>query len=67
MSIKQERSLLSRLLVAYKTGTDLVVKDAIAQFEFSVAPPSNFHPDGSMIMLSDKSKLISAIINVPLP
>ena len=50
VSIKQERSLLSRLLVVCKTRTDFVVKDAIAEFEFFAAPPSNFHPDGSMIM-----------------
>jgi len=66
VSIKQERSLLSRLLVVCKTRTDFVVKDAIAEFEFSAAPPSNFHPDGSMIMLSDKSKLVSAVMNLPL-
>ena len=50
-----------------KTRTDFVVKDAIAEFEFSVAPPSNFHPDGSMIMLSDKSKLVSLVMSIPLP
>ena len=50
-----------------KTRTDFVVKDAVAEFEFSAAPPSNFHPDGSMIMLSDKSKLVSAVMYLPLP
>ena len=67
VSIKQERKLLSRLLVAAKSRTNFVVKDAIGDFEFSVAPPSNFHPDGSMIMLSDKSKVVSSILNIPLP
>jgi len=67
VSIKQERSLLSGLLVVCKNRTDFVVKDAIAEFEFSAAPPSNFHPNESMIMLSDKSKLVSAVMNLPLP
>ena len=67
VSVKQERSLLSRLLVVCKTRTDFSVKDAITEFEVSVAPPSNFHPDGSIIMLSDKSKLVSAVMKVPLP
>ena len=50
-----------------KARTSFSVKDAITEFEFSVAPPSNLHPDGSMIMLSDKSKLVSTVMNVPLP
>ena len=66
VSIKQEWSLLSQLLVVCRTRTDFSVKDAITEFEIIVAPPSNFHPDGSMIMLSDKSKLVSAVTNVPL-
>ncbi|KAK7077725.1 hypothetical protein SK128_020388 [Halocaridina rubra] len=67
VSIKQEKSLLSQLLFLCKTRNDFVAEDAIAEFEFSVAPPSNFHPDRSMIMLSDKSKLVSAVMNIPLP
>ena len=43
----------------------LLLTMPVAEFEFSAAPPSNFHPDGSMIMLSDKSKLVSAVMNLP--
>lgn len=67
VSIQQERSLLSRLLVVCKTRNVFSVKDAITEFEFCVAPPSTFHPDGSMIMLSDKSKLVPAVMKSPLP
>ena len=67
VSIKQERSLLSRLLVVCKTRNVFSVKHVITEFEFNVAPPSNFHPDGSMIMLSDKSKLVPAVMKSPLP
>ena len=45
----------------------MVVKDTIGNFEFNAAPPSNFHPDGLMIMLSDKSRLVSSVLNISLP
>lgn len=62
---KQERALLSRFLVVARSRADFVVKDAIGVFEFNVAPPSNFNPDGSMIKQSDKSQVVSSIVNIP--
>ena len=47
-----------------KSRTNFCVKDAVGDFELSIAPPSNFHPDGSMIMLSDKSKVVSSILKI---
>ena len=58
---------MSRLLVVYRCRPDLNVKDAIGEYEFNVTPPSNFHPDGSMIMISDKSQIVTSIRNLPLP
>ncbi len=66
VSIKQERQLLSRLLVVSKERSDIVLKDAIGDFEFNVAPPSNFHSDGSMIMISGKAQTVPSILNMPL-
>ena len=68
VSIKQERKLLSHLLVVAKSRTNFCVKDAVGDFEFSVglAPPSNFHPDGSVTMISDKSKVVSSILKISL-
>ncbi|KAG1705831.1 hypothetical protein GQR58_003795 [Nymphon striatum] len=65
--IKQERTLLSRLLVIAKSRPEYVVKDAIGNFEFNVTPPSNFHLDGSMIMLSSKSQLVPLIMKMSAP
>ncbi len=56
--IKQERKLLSRLLVVAKSRPEIDVRDAIGDYEFNNTPPSNFHPDGSMIMLTGKSQRI---------
>lgn len=64
MHIKQERRLLSRLLVISKSRPEFELKDAIRKFELNVIPPSNFHPDGSMIMLSSKSNVVPLVMNM---
>ena len=64
MHIKQERRLLSRLLVIAKSRPEFELKDAIGKFELNVTPPSNFHPDGSMIMLSSKSNVVPLVMNM---
>ena len=64
MHIKQERRMLSRLLVITKSRPEFELKDAIGKFELNVTPPSNFHPDGSMIMLYSKSNVVPLIMNM---
>ena len=61
VSIKQERKLLSRLVVAAKSRPEFNVKDCTGNYEFNVAPPSNFHPDGSMIMSSAKHQVVALV------
>ena len=58
---------LYRLLVATRSRPDLVIKEAIGDFEFNVLLPSNFHLDGLMIMQSDKAQVVSLISNMLLP
>ena len=67
VAVKQERKLLSRLLVIGKRRPEFEVKDAIGEYEFDSAPPSNFQPDGSMIMLSGKSQLVKLVMDLPIP
>ncbi|KAJ8049223.1 hypothetical protein HOLleu_01865 [Holothuria leucospilota] len=67
VTVKQERRLLSQLLVVAKSRPEFEVKDAIGEYEFSNTPPSNFHPDGSKIMLSGKSQRVRVIMDLPLP
>ena len=52
---------------AAKSRTDVVIKEAIGDFELNVVSPSNFQPDGPMIMQSDKAKIVFLISNMPLP
>ena len=40
------------------------LKDAIGKFKLNVTPPSNFHPGGSMIMLSSKSNVVPLVMNM---
>jgi len=65
VNLKQERTLISRLLVVAKTRPDLVPNDAIGEYEFHVSPPSNFNQDGTMHMLSNKHELIAEIYSLP--
>ena len=67
VQIKQERRLLSRLLVIAKSRPEFMVEDAVGNYEFNVTPPSNFHPDGSMIMLSSKAQVVPLINKLALP
>ena len=64
MHMKQERQLLSRLLVISKSSPEFELKDAMGNFELNVTPPSNFYPDGSMIMLSSKSDVVQLVMNM---
>lgn len=65
VNLKQERTLISRLLVVAKTRPDLVPKDAIGEYEFHVSPPSNFNQDGTMHMLSNKHELVAEMYSLP--
>ena len=50
-----------------KHPTDFVIKEAIGDIAFNVVSPSIFHPDGPMIMQSDKAQVVFLISNGPLP
>ena len=65
--IKQERKLLPKLLVVAKSRPEVDVRDAIGEYEFNNTPPSNLHPDGSMIMLPGKSHVVHLVTDLPLP
>ena len=50
-----------------KSRPEFAVRDAIGKYEFNNAPQSNFHPDGSMIMLTGKSQVLKFVMDLPLP
>ena len=50
---------------ASKSRNDFVIKEAIGDIAFNVVSPSIFHPDGPMIMQSNKAQIVFLISNVP--
>ena len=61
VTLKEERRLLTRFLIAYKERPEIDLPSHIGRYEFSVVPRSMFHSDGSMIFASDKSSLMHEI------
>lgn len=67
VTLKQERHLFTRLFVVAKARPEFCPQTTIGEYEFNIAPPSNFNPDGSMIMLKGKHQLVKLIEDLPLP
>ena len=61
VTLKEERRLLTRFLIAYKERPEVDLPSHIGRYEFSVVPRSMFHSDGSMSFASDKSSLMHEI------
>ena len=54
-SIKEERKLMNKLLVASRTRPDIDLQFCLGKYKFSVTPPSLFNPDGSLHSTKGKS------------
>src|SRR6218665_2988861 len=52
-------------MVLAKSSRDINQKEAIANFEFTVAPRALFSPDGTILQCRDKSKLIHLLNKLP--
>ena len=64
IKLKEDRKLLSKIIIIAQTRPDLITKmeDIVGNFEMSVIPRANFSPDGSMLLTADKSSLMKLII-----
>ena len=58
VEVKQDQNLFTRTLTICRSRPDMVLKDIIGKYELTVVPRSMFHPDGSMMHISAKSKLM---------
>ena len=58
VEVKQDQNLFTRTLMICRSRPDMVLKDIIGKYELTVVPRSMFHPDGSMMHISAKSKLM---------
>ena len=58
VKVKEERQLLQRFIVAARSRDDLDFSDCISNYEMRLIPRSLFSPDGSLLLASDKSKMV---------
>ena len=63
ISIRQERNLLARLVIISK-ARNLDLKELIGNYEYNIVPLSNFSPDGTMLLQTDKSKVLNQLENM---
>ena len=59
--LKEERTLLSRFLIAARKRTELNLEEMIGSYEFSVVPKLIFGKDGEPLLSYDKAKILHAI------
>ncbi len=61
IQLKEERTLMSRFLIAARKRPELDLEEAIGNYEFSVVPKSLFATDGSPLPSTDKSNVMKEI------
>ena len=61
VKIKQERGLLERLIVIWRSRPQLDLKECIGTYEFGVVPHSLFALDGTVVLAYDKAKILHHI------
>jgi hypothetical protein len=61
VELKDDRSLFARLMIIARSRPDVSLRDAIGTYEFRALPPSLFSSDGSLLMCTDKSKLMGIL------
>ncbi|KAJ6648121.1 hypothetical protein Bhyg_03346 [Pseudolycoriella hygida] len=64
-TLKKEKQLYARMLVALKARPELSPEKIIGEFEFTNIPPSNFSPDGEMITVKSNDPLMNLIMARP--
>lgn len=66
-SLKEEKLLYSRMVIISKTRPELCPEKVIGKYELTNIPPSNFSPDGTMIVAKSNETLIDVINEIQLP
>ncbi|CAG9761624.1 unnamed protein product [Ceutorhynchus assimilis] len=64
LEIREERSLLQRLLLVSRTRQDIDLKKAVGEYEFGSIPRSLFAADGSLLLPTDKFKLMQKLEDI---
>ena len=61
IQLKEERTLLSRFLIAARKWTELDLEETIGNYEFSVVPKLMFGQNGEPLLSSNEAKILHAI------
>ena len=64
VTIREERKLMNRLLVASQTRPDIDLCECLSTYEFTVTPPSLFCPDGTMHPTNDESVIAEQLFKL---
>ena len=64
VSIKEERKLMSRFVIASRTRQDIDLSHYFGEYEFSVVPRVLFTTDGSLHPTTDKSVIAKELRNI---
>ena len=65
MELKDDRSLFARMLIVARSRSEVNLKEAIGQHEFTSFPRALFALDGSLLPGTDKSKLMRILEERP--
>ena len=61
VELQEDRCLFARMMMVWKSRTEIKIAEAVEVYEFSLVPRSLFASDGSMLHCSTKSALVNAI------
>ena len=64
VKLREERGLMTRLLVISRTRTNLDVAELIRTYEFSVVPHALFDSQGNILKCTDKADFLNDAVKV---
>jgi hypothetical protein len=65
VELKDDRALFARMLIVARSRSEINLKEAIGQHEFTAFPRALFAMDGSLLPCTDKSKLMNILEGLP--
>ena len=64
IDLKETKDLYGRLMILCKSSRDVDMRQVIGDYEFTLTPRSLFAPSGSLLLCTDKSKIIHALLEL---
>ena len=64
VQLKEERSLMTRFVIASRTRTEIQLPEIFGRYEFTVVPRAMFSMDGKLLHCTDKASVMHCIENI---